>query len=335
MSYQNIRASLAKIKPLLYFTAITLLLLILTAIKLTNTIATSVTDTFSDFLTITTGIIVSALPFAVLGVAISVLLQRYVPVDLIHKILPHNTMLRRLSLSMFGLFMPVCECGNVPVARGMINRGISPSDSLSFLLAAPSVNIITILVTYQAFKPDSSFVIVRVIATLFIANLTAWIVSKCIAEEKILNQDFAATCHTDATKQTISDMTTSFTDELWTIIKLLAVGSMLAAIIQVLVPREAIESLAGNYLVSSLAMLLLAVVISICSSVDSFFALAYVNIFSKGSIITFLLAGPMVDVKMIALLKTTYSKKAIALISFVVLSMSYLTGVILDYAIFH
>ena len=41
------------------------------------------------------------------------------------------------------MFMPVCECGNVPVARGLVVRGLSIPDSMTFLLAAPIVNPVT------------------------------------------------------------------------------------------------------------------------------------------------------------------------------------------------
>jgi uncharacterized membrane protein YraQ (UPF0718 family) len=46
--------------------------------------------------------------------------------------------------------LPVCECGNVPLARGLVVRGIAVPDAITFLLAAPILNPITIVVTYQA-----------------------------------------------------------------------------------------------------------------------------------------------------------------------------------------
>jgi hypothetical protein len=48
--------------------------------------------------------------------------------------------------------MPVCECGNIPVAKRLIMKGLSVSQSFTFLLAAPIINPVTIIATYEAFK---------------------------------------------------------------------------------------------------------------------------------------------------------------------------------------
>ncbi|WP_354567564.1 permease [Glaciihabitans sp. UYNi722] len=54
-------------------------------------------------------------------------------------------------MSFLGIFLPVCECGNLPLARGLIVKGFTVSESMTFLLAAPIVNPITIITTGQAF----------------------------------------------------------------------------------------------------------------------------------------------------------------------------------------
>ena len=67
-------------------------------------------------------------------------------------------------------------------------------------------------------------------------------------------------------------------------------------------------------------MIALAMVVSICSNVDSFFALSFASTFTPGSIVAFLLVGPLVDVKMLALLRTTFrSKVLVGLVVIVVL----------------
>ena len=64
----------------------------------------------------------------------------------------------------------------------------------------------------------------------------------------------------------------------------------------------------------------LAMIVSICSNVDSFFALSFASTFTPGSIVAFLLVGPLVDVKMLALLRTTFrSKVLVGLVVIVVL----------------
>ncbi len=72
-------------------------------------------------------------------------------------------------------------------------------------------------------------------------------------------------------------------------------GSAIAAAIQVLAPRDLILSLGAGPISSILVMLILAVVVSICSTVDSFFALSFASTFSSGSLLAFLVFGPTND----------------------------------------
>ena len=98
------------------------------------------------------------------------------------------------------------------------------------------------------------------------------------------------------------------------------IGSALAGAVQVLVPRSALLAIGSNPALSIVAMITLAMIVSICSNVDAFFALSFASTFTPGSIVAFLLVGPLVDVKMLALLRTTFrSKVLVGLVVIVVL----------------
>ncbi|HEX8389886.1 MAG TPA: permease [Candidatus Saccharimonadales bacterium] len=288
--------------------------------------------TFQDFITLTLGILVEALPFVILGVMISVLVQTYVSTDWLVKLLPKNKALRQLCVSFFGVLLPVCECGNVPVARTLIMKGFSVREAITFLLAAPSVNIITFIVTWEAFSFNHSMAVVRVIGTIIIANITAYLVTRFINKDKLLTDQFVATCkENDHAHHGPSRMSSMFRSEMWLITRLLIIGALIAAASQVFIPREVITSIGSDPILAVVAMLGLAFVISICSSVDAFFALAYVNTFSQGAILAFLLAGPMVDIKMIALMKTTFTYRVLAVITTSVFVMSLMMGILFTY----
>lgn len=91
----------------------------------------------------------------------------------------------------------------------------------------------------------------------------------------------------------------------------LVIGSAIAAAIQVLAPRELILSLGSGPISSITAMLVLAAVVSICSTVDSFFALSFASVFTSGSLLAFLVFGPMVDLKGVGLMLTIFQPRAI------------------------
>ena len=67
-----------------------------------------------------------------------------------------------------------------------------------------------------------------------------------------------------------------------------------------------------------LALIALAFVIAICSHVGAFFALSLASSFSPGALIAFLVFGPMIDVKMLAMLSTTFRARALAVVTLIV-----------------
>jgi uncharacterized membrane protein YraQ (UPF0718 family) len=91
----------------------------------------------------------------------------------------------------------------------------------------------------------------------------------------------------------------------------MVLGSAIAAATQVLAPRDLIISLGAGPISSILAMLVLAAVVSICSTVDAFFALSFASTFTSGSLLAFLVFGPMIDIKGIGLMLSIFKPKAL------------------------
>ena len=87
--------------------------------------AVSLPNELQDLLTLSISVVIESLPFVVLGIVLSIVVQVWLPDGILMKYLPRNPFLRRLCISMFGIFLPVCECGNVPLARGLIVGGFT------------------------------------------------------------------------------------------------------------------------------------------------------------------------------------------------------------------
>ena len=128
---------------------------------------------FLDGLTLALSVLIESLPFIVLGITLSVVVQIWIPQSWLFRILPSHPVPRRFVISLLGMFLPVCECGNVPLARGLVSRGYSVSDSMVFLLAAPIINPVTIITTHQAFGFDDGILVARIIGAIVIANVLA------------------------------------------------------------------------------------------------------------------------------------------------------------------
>lgn len=269
--------------------------------------------TLSDFFTLTFSVLIESTPFIVLGIVLSILVQIWLPANTIERILPHNAILRRACISLLGMFLPVCECGNVPLARGLIMRGFTVPEAITFLLAAPILNPIVIITTHQAFGWDGGILVWRIAGGFLLANLIGWIYSRHPRPGELLTPRFEEQCRVEQHPHggRLERSFSQFQSEARAVMPALLIGSAIAGAVQVLIPRAALVALGTNPVLSVVAMMLLAVIISICSNVDAFFILSFGSTFLPGAIIAFLVLGPVIDVKMLALLRTTFTSRTL------------------------
>ena len=285
-----------------------------------------------DLLTLAISVVVESLPFVILGIALSIVVQAWLPSDLLQRYLPKNPVLRRFCISLFGIALPVCECGNVPLSRGLIMQGFTVSESMTFLIAAPIINPVTIITTHAAFGFDDGILVARILGGLAIANIVGWLFSLHTKQHELLTPTFAAQCERGVEEHGTrwARSIDIFVRETSVIMPALFIGALVAGAIQVAVPRDLLVSLGSNPLWSVLAMMVLAFVIAVCSSVDAFFILPFASTFLPGSIVTFLVFGPIIDIKMLAIMRTTFTTKTLIQLTVIVGLLSALLGLVVN-----
>lgn len=295
-------------------------------------------NAIQDLLTLSYSVLIESIGFVVLGILLSVMVQIWIPASWIVRVLPRNVVLRRAVLSLLGVFLPVCECGNVPLARGLIVKGFSVPESMTFLVAAPILNPITIITTHQVFGFDDGILVARLLGGFAIANLIGWLFSRHPEPDRLLTDTFYAQCAApDAARDhdhSASRWTQSrqlFAREASAVMPALIIGATIAGLVQVVIPRETLVALGSNPLWSVLALMALAFVISICSNIDAFFILPFVGIFMPGAIAAFLIFGPIIDIKMLAMMRTTLTTRTLIQLTTIVALMSLAIGLVMNY----
>lgn len=306
-------------------------ILLLVAVRLfaPEQASAALSDSVKDFFTLSISVIIESVPFVILGILLSIAVQVWLPEGLLLRRLPRNAVLRRVSISLLGVLLPVCECGNMPLARGLILRGLSVGEAMTFLFAAPIVNPITIITTYQAFGWADGILVYRVLGGFAIANLIGWLYSRHPRPMQLLTSRFQAACAHASGSSSIGRVTRSvsmFAQETSTMLPALFIGASVAGLIQVALSRDLLIALGQNPVYSVLALMLLAFVISICSNVDAFFILSFGSTFMPGGIVAFLIFGPMIDVKMLALMRTTFTAKTLVQLTVLVALASAAIG---------
>jgi uncharacterized protein len=307
-------------------------------------------------------LLVEAIPFLLLGVVLSSVLLIFIDERWLMARMPTNPVLGAFAGSCIGFLFPVCECGNVPVARRLIMQGVPMPVAIGFLLAAPTVNPIVIWSTWIAFHDRPEIVVLRVVFSLLIATIVGYIFSvqkdlkpilqPAIALGTIRSQPKVSTGSslldggdfmlgtagaaplrmTQALMQppqrsiraNVNLVLDNVVQELRELGGVLVLGSAVAAAIQTLTPRELIVSLGEGPILSIVVMMLLAGSISICSTVDSFFALSFAATFTSGSLLAFLVFGPMFDLKSIGLMLSIFKPKAIFYIFAIATQLTFL-----------
>jgi uncharacterized protein len=266
--------------------------------------------------TVFLGIFIEATPFLLLGTLVSGAIQVLVAPGAIGRFSPRSPVLAALAGALLGAaFLPVCECGTVPATRRLLAKGAPPALGIAFLLAAPVINPVVIASTWIAFRGQPLIVAGRVGLTLLVAVLVGTLVGRRAGAGAILPppaHDGHARPAADAGR--LAAILRHTGDEFFEMARYLVVGATIAALFQAIVPREAILALGGGPLVSVLTMMALAAVLSICSTVDAFVALAFAGTFPPGALLAFLVFGPMIDLKSVLLFDTTFRRRTVAAI---------------------
>jgi uncharacterized protein len=116
-------------------------------------------------------------------------------------------------------------------------------------------------------------------------------------------------------------------DDFLDMARYLIVGSVLAATMQTLVPQSALLAVGQGPVISVVVMQVLAFVLSVCSTVDAFLALAFSGLFTTGSLITFLTFGPMVDIKSSLMFLSVFQRRVVLYLILLPLALTLLIGV--------
>ncbi|WP_404818876.1 permease [Streptomyces phaeolivaceus] len=255
--------------------------------------------------TVCLSITVQALPFLLLGTALSGAINAFVPARVFTRVLPRRPALAVPVAGAAGVVLPGCECASVPVAHSLIRRGVNPAAAFAFLLSAPAINPIVLTATAIAFPGSPAMVLARLLASLATAAAMGWL-WLWLGRAEWLKPVARHTGHSPGHSRW-NEFRTGFQHDFLHAGGFLVVGAMAAATFNVLVPRTVLDTFADSPWLSVLFLAALAILLSVCSEADAFVAASLTG-FSPTARLTFMVVGPMVDLKLIALQTGTFGR---------------------------
>ncbi len=256
---------------------------------------------FQTWATVFLAIVVQSIPFLVLGVLLSGLISALLSEKLVARVLPRNPALAVPVAGIAGIGLPTCECAAVPVASGLARRGVPAPVALTFLLAAPAVNPAVIVSTAVAFQGRTDMVLARFVASMLVAVIIGWIyvaVAKRVPALKMPRIRRLDHGHGGDTKA--GRFVGAAWHDLLPSAGFLVIGAMIAASINVLVPLDVVETVAGQAVLAIVVLAVFAFVVALCSEADAFIAVS-LTAFSDTAKLVFLVVGPAMDVKLAAM----------------------------------
>jgi len=286
------------------------------------------------------GIFIEAAPFLLLGTVVSGLIESFVTADDIARWMPRNPVLATLAGAFMGFAFPVCECGVVPVVRRLFTKGLPLSVGVTFLLAAPVMNPIVLASTFVAFGAGPVLV-GRFVITAMVAVGVGLVFAFAGRPQEVLrpaalmpvaggSTDVIPLYARAPRKPLVAGLRDALRmagDEYFEMGRYLVTGSLLAAAMQTLVSQDVLLALGRGPVVSVLVQQALAFLLSVCSTVDAFLALAFVGSFTTGSILAFLTFGPMVDIKSMLMFLGVFQRRIVLYLILLPLLMTLLIGV--------
>ena len=257
--------------------------------------------------TVFLSIIFEAIPFILLGVIVSSLIQVFVTEDMIQKVLPKSPIVAMIPAAFVGIIFPMCECVIIPIVRRLIQKGLPLHVGIVILLSAPIMNPVVLLSTVYAFQKNDYIVYARFGITILVALFIGLIVYYRYRERKVL-KDVEVSVQKSKNKS-LKDVMNHTVDEFFDTGKYLLMGAFFASVFQTFFDRNVLDAVAHNEAISPIIMMGFGYVLSICSAADAFIAASFGHVFSEKALLAFLVFGPMLDLKNTLMLFAYFQKR--------------------------
>ncbi len=227
--------------------------------------------------------------------------------------------------ALFGIPLPICSCGVIPVAAGLKRDGASRSAVLSFLVSTPTTGVDSILATYSLLGP--LFAIFRPLAA-FISGIGVGVFNHIFNRERerseVSPHPHPALTHRLRIKEVFQY---GFFELATDIGKWLLLGVIVGGILTVVIPGDLLANYFSNPILHFLIMLLVAVPLYVCATGSIPIATALLQKgFSPGAALVFLIAGPATNTITLSFVYSKLGKRSFYIYLAFIVGVSLLMG---------
>ena len=277
--------------------------------------------------------------FMLFGFLVAALLYVFFKADRIKKYLGKGRVKPVLLSALFGIPIPLCSCGVIPVVTGLKKQGANDGAALAFMIATPESGVDSIAVSWAMLDPVMT--VMRPIAGLITA------ISTGIAENIFSSRDqekasgtpepffvqtpqSGQTCGCSAgacagvsgktdheaplSTRLAQGLNFAFGDLLTDIAKPFTIGVVIAGFITFFFPSGISTWSQNNSFLAMLVMLVAGIPMYVCATSSTPIAAALIlKGLNPGAALVFLLAGPATNAASIGVVKKIFGTRALAI----------------------
>ena len=271
-------------------------------------------------------------PYLLLGMFFAGILHVFIGTDFITRHLGGNNLGTIIKASLFGIPLPICSCGVIPVAASLQKEGASKSATLSFLVSTPTTGVDSILASYSLLGP--LFALFRPLAA-FITGITIGLLNFIFnrePQEKVTEIHHHSKNEISIKNKITKVFSYGFIELAEDIGKWLVIGVLIGGVLTAAIPQEFIEKFLPFQWMHFIIMLGIALPLYVCATGSIPIAAAFLQMgFSPGAALVFLIAGPATNTVTLSFVRTKLGKRAFYLYILSIVSISLIAGMLFNY----
>ncbi len=223
----------------------------------------------------------------------------------------------------FGLPLPICSCGVVPVYRSLIRGGVPLTAALAFLVATPELGIDAVMLSVPLLGVPLT--IARVVAAFGVAVVVAWLVGFGLPETDAAEPAPAQDAVPPLAERLKEGLRYGLVDLVDDTLPWIVTGLVIAALAEPLLGHELLLGLPSALQVPLAA--LLGIPLYVCASgATPLAAMAVHKGLSAGAALTFLLAGPATNATTFGVLTALHGRTLALRFGIVLTAVAVLAG---------
>ena len=234
-----------------------------------------------------------------------------------------------IKAALFGVPMPICSCGVIPLAASLRKHGASRGATASFLASTPQTGVDSLMITYALL--GWVFAVVRAVVA-FVSGVVCGVaveaVSKNEVSQEVLEDEVTEVSTLPAWRRSLEY---GFISLPRSISKAVLIGIIFSGILSGLVPPDFFADRLGDSPVAMLAMLLIGIPLYVCSSASVPIALAFIKAgISPGAALVFLIVGPATNTATLTTLWQIIGKKQLVVFLSVISVLALVSGAFMN-----